>query len=155
MQAKNRYTSGMDANQQEALKKFVINELAKHRRQSDVTQSVCEKTGLYWDEAERFVQEVAETYHLQVRRKRSPILVALSMAIALAGLGLVLMTIYTISGIVIFHRSTQPEVLSTLNILMLIVNEASTAVWLGSIGLAMLVGGMLGMQQVWSDWLER
>lgn len=137
-----------------AWRERIIKRLANHDRLSDITQEICEETGLHWSAAEALVREVAIMEEKTVRRKRSPALVGLSLAIFLGGLGLIVLTIFTISNVVIFYRATQPELLSTINILLLIMNEAPFALWVGSLGLAMVIGSWLGLRDVWADWLH-
>lgn len=144
--------SGMDENKQRDL---IIKRLVSHRAISDIVQEVCEQTGMYWDDAEALVNEIAHSHEVSIRKKRSPIVVAMAMAIFVGGVGLLVMTVFVTSNIILFYRSTQPEVLSTINILLLLANEAPLALGLGSLGLAMIAGSMLGMRDVWLDWLQQ
>lgn len=139
----------------EVLRNLVVERLVAHKRISDITQEVCERSGLYWSEAEAWVREIAVTHEGTIRRKRSPALVVLALITFLGGAGLLVATFFVISNVIAFYRSSQPEVLSTINILLLVANEAPTAIWLGSVGLAMLAGSLLGMRDVWADWLAR
>jgi hypothetical protein len=108
---------------------------------------------MYWSEAEAWVREIAVMHDSTIRKKRSPVLIALALATFLGGAGLLAATFFSAGNVIAFYRSSQPEVLSTINILLLIANEAPTAIWLGSLGLAMLAGSLLGMRDVWADWL--
>jgi hypothetical protein len=144
----------MNLEEESAWRERIIKRLANHDRLSDITQEICEETGLHWSAAEALVREVAVMEEKTVRRKRSPALVGLSLAIFLGGLGLIVLTIFTISNVFIFYRTTQPELLSTINILLLIINDAPFALWIGSLGLAMVIGSWLGLRDVWSDWLH-
>ena len=38
--------------------KFVVRESGKHRSQDDIVLAVCEKAGMQWNDAERFVGQV-------------------------------------------------------------------------------------------------
>lgn len=140
-------------NDEEVLRNLVVERLAAHKRVSDITQEVCERSGMYWSEAEAWVREIAVMHDSTIRKKRSPVLIALALATFLGGAGLLAATFFAASNVIAFYRSSQPEVLSTINILLLIANEAPTAIWLGSLGLAMLAGSLLGMRDVWADWL--
>jgi hypothetical protein len=140
--------------EEEALREMIVKRLANHVRLSNITQEICEKTGMYWSEAEAFVREVAMLDEKTVRRKRSPALIGLGLVTFIGGMGLMFVAIFLISNIVIFYRTTQPELLSTVNILLLIGNEAPFALWICSLGLAMVAGSLIGMRDVWMDWLH-
>lgn len=139
----------------EALRNLVVERLVAHKRMSDITQEVCERSGMYWSEAEAWVREIAVVHEGTIRRKRSPALIVLALITFFGGAVLLVATFFVTSNVIAFYRSSQPEVLSTINILLLIANEAPTAIWLGSVGLAMLAGSLLGMRDVWADWLAQ
>lgn len=144
----------MESGEEDALRQMVIHRLANHKRASDIAQEVCEKTGLGWSEAEAFVREVAVMEEKNIRRRRSPALFGLGVVIFLGGLGLVALTVSSIFNVLTHYRATQPEIWGTVGILLLIVNQAPQAFWLGALGLAMVMGSLIGMRDVWLDWLE-
>lgn len=138
----------------DALRQLVIRRLANHVRASDVSQEICEKTGLAWGEAESFVREVAAMEEKTIRRRRSPALFGLGAAIFLGGLGLVAITVSTVVNVITYYHTTQPEIWGAVNILLFVVNQSPMALWLGALGLAMIMGSLIGMRDVWVDWLE-
>lgn len=144
----------MERDEEDALRQLVIRRLANHVRASDVTQEICEKTGLGWGEAESFVREVAVMEEKNIRRRRSPALFGLGAAIFLGGLGLLAMTIFTVFNVITYYRATQQEIWGTVNILLFITQQAPMALWLGALGLAMIMGSLIGMRDMWLDWLE-
>jgi hypothetical protein len=144
----------MESGEEDKLRQLVIRRLANHRRTSDVAQEICEKTGLAWGEAEAFVREVAAMEEKTIRRRRSPALFGLGAAIFLGGLGLVTITISTVVNVITYYRATQPEIWGTVNILLFVANQAPLAFWVGALGLAMIMGSLIGMRDVWVDWLE-
>lgn len=137
----------------QALHEYIVSELAEHRRESDIAQAICERSGMYWSDAEAWVREVALLEAKTIRKRRSPALVALAVVTFLGGMALLILAASLTVTVITFYRATQPEMLSTLNILMLIANEASSLVWLSGLGLAMMLGSLWGMRDVWSDWL--
>lgn len=144
----------MESGEEDALRQMVIHRLANHRRASDVAQEICEKTGLGWGEAEAFVREVAVMEEKNIRRRRSPALFGLGAVIFLGGLGLVALTVSSSVNLITHYRATQQELLGTVGILLLIINQAPQVFWLGALGLAMVMGSLIGMRDMWLDWLE-
>lgn len=139
---------------EDELREFVVKELANHRRISDITQSICERSGMYWTEAEALVREMAVLEEKAIQKRRSPALTALALVTFVGGVALLFVTFWGISNVVNFYRSTQPELLSTINILLLIANEAPSMIFMSALGLAMISGSLLGMRSVWSNLLE-
>jgi len=143
----------MERDEEDALRQLVIRRLANHVRASDVTQEICEKTGLGWGEAEAFVREVAVMEEKNIRRRRSPALFGLGAAIFLGGLGLLAITVSTVVNTITYYRTTQTEILGAVNVLLFIVNQSPMVLWLGALGMAMIMGSLIGMRDVWVDWL--
>jgi hypothetical protein len=144
--------SGMN---EEELRELIIKRLVNHTRISDIAQEVSEQSGLYWSDAEALVREVALMQEHTIHQKRSPMLAALAVATFLGGMVMLIMTVFAVSNVIVFYRTTQPELLSTINILLFIANEAQLALWLGLFGLAMVSGSLLGMRDVWMVWLDK
>jgi hypothetical protein len=143
----------MNEEDEEAFRNLVTKRLANYVRMSDITQELCEQTGMAWPEAESFVREVASLEEKTVHRRRSPALMGLGLVIFVGGVGLMFVSAFFVSNLVIFYRTNLPELLSTVQILIFIVTEAPSALWLGSFGLAMVVGSLVGMREVWANWL--
>jgi hypothetical protein len=143
----------MERDEEDALRQLVIRRLANHVRASDVTQEICEKTGLGWGEAEAFVREVAVMEEKTIRRRRSPALFGLGAAIFLGGLGLLAITVSTVVNTITYYRTTQTEIWGAVNVLLFIVNQSPMVLWLGALGMAMIMGSLIGMRDMWLDWL--
>ena len=72
----------------EELTNLIVKELSKHRDRKDITQVVCERSHLDWKDAEKLVAEVAEKNKRTIAARQSPFLLAVSIVILLAGIGL-------------------------------------------------------------------
>jgi len=69
---------------------FVIRELGKHRRRSDIVMEVCERTGMDWQAAQKFVYQVAFESRQRVAARQSPLAIIFGAALVLGGLLLAL-----------------------------------------------------------------
>ncbi len=137
----------------EQIHDWILDQLSNGRRKDDIVKELAEKTGRHWGDLEQLVLQVSHEKAITIRRRQSPWVAGLALVTFLGGVGLLAVTGFIIYKVVEFYRTTQPEVFSMINIFFLVFNEAPTAIWLGSLGLAMMLGSMRGMQKVWEDWL--
>ncbi|NUM44621.1 MAG: hypothetical protein HUU38_07925 [Anaerolineales bacterium] len=90
---------------EQALTDFVIRELGKHRRRSDVVMDVCERTGMDWPTAQKFVYQVEFDNRKVVAARQSPLAVIFGAAFVLGGFALALVSVIaTAQGISIHYR---------------------------------------------------
>ena len=118
----------------EELTNLIVKELSKHRDRKDITQAVCERSYLDWNDAEKLVAEVAEKNKRTIAARQSPFLLAVSIVILLAGIGLLA---YSIRFFFIFaQESTMLKILS-LRSGYYVIGELVT-------GIGMTGGGLFG-----------
>lgn len=87
------------------LQNFIVRELGKSRRRSDVVMDVCERTGMDWQEAQKFVYQVAMDNHKKVAARKSPLAVIFGVSFVVGGFAIALISlIATIQGISIDYR---------------------------------------------------
>jgi hypothetical protein len=119
-------------NKQQATE-FVIRELGKHRQRNDIIQTLCEKGGINWKAAEKFVEQVEAENAGAIALKQSPLVTVIGMGTALGGLGLMIwIATATIQGIIIYFLSFPVPYLGNIFYFF--------------IGLAMMVAG------IWGTW---
>ena len=51
----------------DALVKYIVAELDKNVPRNDIILDICEKTGVKWEQAERFVENVEKEYKQQIK----------------------------------------------------------------------------------------
>lgn len=71
---------------EDLLTEFIIKELGKSRRMSDIIMDVCERSGMRWKEGQKFVYDVAYQQRRGVSARRSPLVMAVGIAIIVFGL---------------------------------------------------------------------
>ena len=76
--------------QKEEITAFVVDELGKHHSRNEIIRRLCERTGMMWPDAEKLVRQIEADHGQDIRARQSPLLVALSVAIFIGGLGLIL-----------------------------------------------------------------
>lgn len=77
----------------EEMTQFVIRELGKHRRRSDIVMDICEQTGMDWQAAQRFVYQVGYDARKSIAARQSPLAIIFGIAFIAGGLGMALIGI--------------------------------------------------------------
>ena len=109
---------------------YVIRELGKSRRRSDVVMEVCERTGMDWQAAQKFVYQVAFENRKSVAARQSPIVLITGVGFVLGGLILALgSAVITVQGISIHYQG---------------VPYAGNIAGIG-FGILLIAGGVLGL----------
>jgi hypothetical protein len=124
----------MNTMNNEELTNLIVKELSKHRDRKEITRIVCEQSYLNWNEAEKLIAEVAEKNKRTIAARQSPFLLAVSIVILLAGIGLLA---YSTRFFLIFSQeSTLMQILS-LRSGYYVISELVT-------GIGMTGGGLFG-----------
>jgi hypothetical protein len=118
----------------EELTNLIVKELSKHRDRKDITQVVCERSHLDWKDAEKLVAEVAEKNKRTIAARQSPFLLAVSIVILLAGIGLLA---YSIRFFFIFSQESAVMKILSLRSGYYVIGELVT-------GIGMTGGGLFG-----------
>ena len=113
------------------IKKFIILELGKHRKPNDIIIEVCEKTGMGWNDAQKFVRQVYTENHSEIVGHQNGIIFALVILEIIAGVAISLgILAMTLSGWIIFFLRFPVPYLGNLAYFML--------------GVFMILGGIKG-----------
>ena len=95
------------------LTSFVLQELKRQRRQNDIIETVCQRTGWHWNEAQRFVARARTTHHGAISKSQNRFMIPFSVVFILGG---VLLLIWAITGLVDYYLGyTSPDHYSTLS----------------------------------------
>lgn len=122
----------------EKLGEYVVRELGRHHKESDIVFAVAKRSNLNWNEAQQLVDEIKATHGTRIARRQSPLLVGIGLVTAVAGLFLTISTLIdTLNGVIIF-------------LLDLPIPYLGNVVYLGT-GLAMVAGAAWGLGQVVVD----
>jgi len=128
-------------NEQEAVD-FVIKELGKHRQPNEIIQTLCEKAGFNWVQAENFVRRVISENRGEIVRKRSWLISVIGIFTFIGGLLLCYITVLeTLNGtIIILLRLPIPYLGNVVFFLT---------------GIAMIIGSFRGLKEtiitVWNS----
>jgi hypothetical protein len=131
---------------QAELEVMITKALAKNTRQSDVVVSVCEYTGMNWNEAQRLVAQVAMNKRKHLATRRNIIFIPMAVIAILAGLALVYASVsesYVIGSTMIEGAPLDSS-----------TRDIETIVWAIPIGVGLLMGGGFGLYKALRTQLE-
>lgn len=135
------------------LEKKILQRLEDGDDRNDIILDLCESQGLDWQEAESMVDSVHAEHEVDITLTQSPLLVFLALVIFLAGVGLMAYVAYDVTAMYKMLDGIHPRTPDTgplgslLTYLMLTGNQ-----YLGLLvlSIAMIVGSLRGMQDVWA-----
>ncbi|MCP4360634.1 MAG: hypothetical protein GY796_21715 [Chloroflexi bacterium] len=111
---------------------YVIRELSKRRSRNDIIKTVCEMTGVQWDEAENFVTQVELQHSGKIHHHQNTVLLFVGIAVIIAGIAtMVTISIATFNGLIILFLLIPIPYLGNLAIF--------------GMGFLMAVGGIIGL----------
>ena len=155
---------------------YIVHHLGEGDDPEDIILDVCQKTGYSWPEAEELVRQVREKDALQITEKQFPLLTGVALVTFVAGL---ILTVYGVFSIVnslanIKGNLGPPDITSYLMPVIekgvdpasalrpaispyfnLILGVAISPISALIFGIAMILGSLLGMRNVWYELLTR
>lgn len=122
---------------QEELTAFVLNSIKKHQRHNDIVETVCQLTGMHWNEAQRFVARTQTQHHQQLSRSNRSIMVIFSAFFIIGG---VLLMIWSALGLLDYYNAFTGQEVNTLprDFIVLVIGA-----FISSIGI--IAGGIFGL----------
>ncbi len=124
----------------------ILHDLTDARDIDDIVMEVCEKTGLGWEEVEKYVNRLSIEDKSAITLAQSPLLVLVALGTFLAGVVVILYGLY--QAYLINLTNSQALVLY-------LVTNGSGLFWNFILGTAMITGSLKGMQDVWEAIFER
>jgi len=134
---------------------YVVGRLARAENLNDIIFELCEKTGWSWPQAEAFVLQVQESHQGEVAERQFPILFILAAGTYLAGIGLMAYSLHSVFDVVKLLKRMEIPALDVFSVLMIAFNTAVGPIVLFATGLAMVLGSLIGMRDVWKSMLAR
>jgi hypothetical protein len=129
------------------LEALILKALAKGRKESDIVEAVCERTGMSWHEAQRTVARVQSANRKTLASKQAMFLLPLSVMLILVGLGLLGASAneyYSLSTIVL-GGETDPS------LAIAGTQDAIRILPYAIIGLGLILGGGIGVWRTMSQ----
>lgn len=124
------------------LVRLVFSELSKHRQRSDVVMMVCERTGVEWSQAQRFVAQVETEQRGKISARKNILVIPLGIIFIISGLAVAIsnaQVVIFLLGPAFNPTSVSPEIIEAT------ISAMPYAPYLFLAGLGMIAGGVVGI----------
>lgn len=149
----------MKATIQTDIEKEIIRRLEDAENRDDIILDLCESQGMDWKDAESLVNSIQETHQLDITMAQSPILTALAVITFLGGAGLLVYVIHNLNFMYEAFYSGQEQMAQyeifgwkwrvIYDFLIYLVISAEQYLGLMFLAIAMILGSLRGMQDIW------
>lgn len=121
---------------------YVIRELSKNRKRSDIIMALCERTGADWNEAQRFVSQVSAEQHTNISARKNRLIIPMCIGAIVLGfvftIGTAIPMLYLVTG-------RWSEFYSMLNSLGSFRDYIGAAPYIFGTGIVLVAGGIIGL----------
>lgn len=135
------------------ISKYILDRLSAHATLDQITYSLCEKYGLRWDDAYSMVFYVKTEHAQDIAKRQFPMMLGLALFTFVGGVGAIAWAIFELNiyaNILIAERALTGL---SANIMLTLVQTAPGYFGIIGMGLAMIVGSVIGMRQEWGKLL--
>ncbi|MFZ5923296.1 MAG: hypothetical protein ACOYY3_19795 [Chloroflexota bacterium] len=133
--------------------KYILDRLSAHATPDQITYSLCEKYGLRWDEAYSMVFYVKTEQAQEITKRQFPMMLGAALFTFIGGVGAIAWSIVELNNYASLLLAEGALTGMSANILMLLIETVPGYFGLIGMGLAMIVGSIIGMRHEWSKLL--
>ena len=125
-----------------ALVKYVVNELTKHRKRSEIVMAICERTGAHWSEAQRFVGQVNAEQHTTINARKNRLIIPMCIGAVILGFVFTIGTAYPMLYLVTGRVEEFNSLASSMGNIGDYINAAP---YIFGTGIVLIAGGIIGL----------
>ncbi len=142
------------------IKHYILDNLNNTRAPDDIILDLCQKYGLAWQEAEALVLQLQEENRDNITLRQAPLLTAIALVTFIAGLVVLVIGIYPIVLLLItlIQHSNIHRIFNSWQFYLavdIMVHAGLHPFVAVPLGIAMILGSLIGMQDVWAALLPR
>jgi hypothetical protein len=134
-----------------ALVNFVIGELTKNRKRSDIVMEICERTGVHWSEAQRFVGQVGAEQHTTINTRKNRLIIPMCIGAIVLGFVFTIGTAYPMLYLV---TGRWEEFYSMVSSMGNMSDYISAAPYIFGTGIVLIAGGIIGLVTAMQSQME-
>jgi hypothetical protein len=121
---------------------LILRELSRQRKRSDVVLSVCQETGMDWNQAQKLVARVAARNQKKLVKKQNMVVIPLSVIALIIGLILIVAGVSEAISSGILQTNFSETNVNELDYLYGLIRQLA---WALIVGLVLSVGGLAGL----------
>lgn len=134
----------------EELHALIIDRLAAAVNPDDIVMEICDRYGLNWLEGESMVSQIQTEHESTVTRRQFPLLAILAVGLFLVGVALIVYSTYSLAGIIDYDSQVNLSYTDMLGVVLFIFEYASGTLGMLGLGMAIVLGSLMGMRRVWA-----
>ena len=134
-----------------ALVKYVVNELTKHRKRSEIVMAICERTGAHWSEAQRFVGQVSAEQHTTINARKNRLIIPMCIGAVILGFVFTIGTAYPMLFLVTGRMEEFYDMASSIGNIGDYINAAP---YIFGTGIVLIAGGIIGLVMALQSQME-
>ncbi len=124
------------------LEKYVIGELTKNRKRSDIVLAICERTGADWSEAQRFVGQVSTEKHTTINARKNRAIIPMCIGAIVLGFAFTILTAYPMLYLV---NGRWVEFTNKVQSMGNLSDYVQFAPYIFGTGIVLIAGGITGL----------
>jgi hypothetical protein len=133
--------TSIDLNNQ-ALVKYVVSELAKNRKRSDIVMAICERTGAHWSEVQKFVGQVNAEQRTKINARKNILIVPMCIGAIIFGFVFTIVTAYPMLYLLTGRWEEFYSMTRSMGSLSDYINAAP---YIFGTGIVLIAGGIIGL----------
>lgn len=131
------------------LTQYIIDNLSKSQDQNDLILEICNRTGMNWPNAQALVEKVRSDNSGTIARRQAPFLTSIALILFVAGAGMMVYEGFTLAETIGLFLRNGNDPLSLMGLLVFVFSSAPGTIGILILGLAMVLGSLIGMSEVW------
>ena len=131
----------------------ILERLTNADDSNDIIMELCEQRDMNWPEAQAMVEGVEKQKKVQIVLAQSPVLVLIALGTFIGGVVLIGVSVYDIA--IVYNTYTSAKSPASVGFLFYLFAYGGFFWEIALIGIAMTVGSLRGMQDVWQAIFEK
>jgi hypothetical protein len=134
-----------------ALAKYVVSELAKNRKRSDIVMTICERTGAHWSDVQRFVGQISAEQHTTINARKNRLIIPMCIGAIVLGFVFTIGTAYPMLYLI---TGRWQEFYSMVRSMGNMSDYINAAPYIFGTGIILIAGGIIGLVTAMQSQME-
>ena len=134
----------------EKIRDYIIKRLSKNHNPNDIIMELCDRGKLTWPRAEALVNQVQREHSSTIVRRQSPLLIGIGLFLFGGGAYLLVSSSMLIINLISQLSFESGDPLQNAGPVAYLAYYAPYAIPKAITGLAMMIGSMVGLKDVWA-----
>jgi hypothetical protein len=144
---------GMEKPESVSIEETILERLTNAEDRDKIIMDLCELKDMNWAEAQAMVESIEKQKKDQIVLAQSPVLVLIALVTFIGGFVLIGISVYDI--IIVYNTYASAKIPASAGFLLYLFTYGGFFWELALLGIAMIVGSLRGMQDIWLAFFEK